>query len=80
MKLLMLASMAAIAAQDPIFDGRPRRLPESQPKPLPELSPEDRSKLHKKLREFTVEGKKVMAYSKRDALKRYGTKKGKKRK
>lgn len=29
----------------------------------------------KELHEFTVEGKKVMAYSKKDALKRFGTKK-----
>lgn len=34
----------------------------------------------KELHEFTVEGKKVMAYSKKDALKRFGTKKSKKSK
>lgn len=60
--LLMTAMMAAAAGSDDLF-GRPRREPAKQ------RTPSLRAKQPvRQLREFTIKGEKVMAYSKKDAV------------
>lgn len=59
---LMTAMMAAAAGSDDLF-GRPRREPAKQRTPTPRAKQPARQ-----LREFTIKGEKVMAYSKKDAV------------
>jgi len=76
--MLMMAGMGG----DPYF-GTPRRVlsdEEKRRRNSKYLDHIHNTEGERQLHEFTVEGKKVMAYSKKDALKRFGTKKSKKRK
>lgn len=67
---LAMASMCQYAAKEELFSARPRSQTETR-----EVKPRMVHEAHpKQLHEFVVKGKKIMATSRKDAIKRYNQK------
>lgn len=62
--LLCTLGMVAIAENHKDFYGVPKQTPKYNPEYKPKVQ-------YRELKEFTIKGKKIMAYSRKDAIKKF---------
>ena len=64
---LAMASLCQYATKEELYSAEPHPLPELKPRRICEVRP-------KQLHEFIIKGEKIMATSRKDAIKRYNHK------